>query len=83
MTLLVILLVLVLILSLLLVVPRTSGAESRARETEGDGIDHEELESAERELDNLRATATPDDADDELPDWGPGAPKYDRGASED
>lgn len=40
-----------------------------------DDIDHEVLEQAEQELSDLDALATPEDADDHLPDWGPGAPK--------
>lgn len=78
MSLLVILLVLVLALSLLLVVPRGVSPGHRSRGTED--VDEELLEQAEAELENLSSSATPDDADDELPDWGPGAPKhrYDR-----
>ena len=37
--------------------------------------DQEELEEAEREVRDLRATASPEDADDELEDWGPGSPR--------
>jgi hypothetical protein len=37
-------------------------------------LDDETLE-AEREIQDLDAFTTPEDADDELPDWGPGAPK--------
>jgi len=33
------------------------------------------LADAEREVRDLDALATPDDAADQLPDWGPGAPK--------
>ena len=36
--------------------------------------DDETLE-AEREVQDLDAFTTPEDADDELPDWGPGVPK--------
>jgi hypothetical protein len=40
-----------------------------------DAIDREELEEAEREVRDLDAGVTPDEADDHLPDWGPGAPR--------
>ena len=34
--------------------------------------------AAEHEARDLNALTTPEDADDELPDWGPGAPKQRR-----
>ncbi len=37
--------------------------------------DEAELAAAEREVQSLDALATPDDAEDDLPDWGPGAPR--------
>jgi len=37
--------------------------------------DPEELEAAEEEMRELDVFTTPDEADDHLPDWGPGAPK--------
>ncbi|MFQ5702621.1 MAG: hypothetical protein ACE5HT_01210 [Gemmatimonadales bacterium] len=40
-----------------------------------DDIDLDELTQAEEELQELDAMTTPDEADDKLPDWGPGAPK--------
>ena len=40
-----------------------------------DDIDRDELERAEREVRDLDASVGPDEADDELPDWGPGAPR--------
>lgn len=51
------------------------GRRRRASGEASDEIDRETLEEAESELEDLDAFATPDDADDELPDWGPGAPK--------
>lgn len=36
--------------------------------------DPEALEDAEREVRDLDAFATPEDAEENLPDWGPGAP---------
>jgi hypothetical protein len=37
--------------------------------------DPEALEAAERDLDDLDAMATPEDAEEHLEDWGPGAPR--------
>ncbi len=37
--------------------------------------DPEALEDAEEEVRGLGAFTTPEDAQDDLPDWGPGAPK--------
>jgi hypothetical protein len=37
--------------------------------------DPDVLEEAEDDLQNLDAFATPEDAERDLPDWGPGAPK--------
>ncbi len=34
-----------------------------------------DLEDAEEEVRDLDAFLTPDEAEDELPDWGPGAPR--------
>ena len=40
------------------------------------GVDETELAEAERELDeDLAPDATPEDAEDDLKDWGPGAPQ--------
>lgn len=38
----------------------------------------DETVAAEHETRDLNALTTPEDADDELPDWGPGAPKQRR-----
>ncbi len=38
-------------------------------------VDRQILEEAEDELRDLDAFASPDEADDHLPDWGPGAPR--------
>ncbi len=40
-----------------------------------DGVDAETVEAAEEEVRGLDAFASPQDAEEELPDWGPGAPK--------
>lgn len=37
--------------------------------------DDDVLGEAEREVRDLDAMTSPDDADDELTDWGPGAPR--------
>jgi hypothetical protein len=75
-SLLVILLILILVFSVLVIVPRKAGRVRRTSAAARDGIDDEVLEEAEEELGRLRSDAAPEDADDELPDWGPGAPKY-------
>jgi hypothetical protein len=46
-----------------------------SRPREPDDRDQNMLDEAEREVRDLGATATPEDADDELQDWGPGTPK--------
>lgn len=46
-----------------------------ARRPERDDRDDAVLEEAEREVRDLGAMTTPDEADDQLEDWGPGAPK--------
>ena len=48
----------------------------RVRRTDPEGVfDPEALDDAEAEVRGLDAFTTPDDAQDELPDWGPGAPR--------
>lgn len=42
------------------------------RDDEGD---QDVLDEAEEEVRRLDATTTPDEADDQLPDWGPGVGK--------
>ncbi len=37
--------------------------------------DPRELEAAQEEVRDLDSFATPEDAQDDLPDWGPGAPR--------
>jgi len=37
-------------------------------------IDYDELSAAEREVQELDSTTGPDEADEQLRDWGPGAP---------
>ncbi len=38
-------------------------------------LDQEVLAEAEEEVRDLDPLASPDEAEEELPDWGPGAPK--------
>ncbi len=56
---------------------RPSRADRRITEhTERDqNLDHEVLAEAEEEVRDLDPLASPDEAEEELPDWGPGAPK--------
>ncbi|MEE8573573.1 MAG: hypothetical protein V3T20_09925 [Gemmatimonadota bacterium] len=56
------------------VVGRPRGA-ANGEDGEEANVDREILEEAEDELRDLDAFASPDEADDHLPDWGPGAPK--------
>ena len=42
---------------------------------DGHGVDRDELEAAEREVQDLDALTSADDADDQMHDWGPGAPR--------
>lgn len=40
-----------------------------------DDVDREELEAAEREVRDLDPLTSPEEADEQMPDWGPGAPR--------
>jgi hypothetical protein len=80
-SLLIVLLVLVLILAVLLVVPRKRSSTG-THATRNADIDEDELLRAEDELSDLDAMATPEDAANELPDWGPGVPKYRKDSSQ-
>lgn len=46
-----------------------------ARHDDEPEIDYDELDAAEREVRELDADVDPDDADEQLRDWGPGAPR--------
>ena len=48
----------------------------RSRTTRDAVYDPDLLREAEDEVRDLNAFATPEDAEDELPDWGPGTPKH-------
>lgn len=43
--------------------------------TDAQGVDYEVLDEAEAEVQDVDAFTSPDEAEEELPDWGPGAPK--------
>ncbi len=73
MTLLIVLLSLVLLLAVLFVIPR--GESRRSRGVRNANIDEDELLEAEEELRHLDVTVTPEEAAEELPDWGPGVPR--------
>lgn len=51
---------------------------NRERERVAESRLDEETIAAEQEVRDLDALTTPEDADDELTDWGPGAPKQRR-----
>jgi hypothetical protein len=55
------------------VVRRARGGGSGRAEEED--VDRDVLEAAEQEVRDLDAFSAPEDAEDELPDWGPGAPR--------
>ena len=61
----------------LLVAPPSKGREQGRGPPTESRLD-EETVAAEQEVRDLGALTTPEDADDELPDWGPGAPKQRR-----
>jgi hypothetical protein len=50
-------------------------ASVESDEFDEDDVDREILEEAEDEVRDLDAFTSPEDADDDLPDWGPGVPK--------
>jgi hypothetical protein len=69
----VVILVLLAALAWLLARPAASGPEDALGAD--DEIDRDTLEQAENEVRDLDAFTTPEEAEDELPDWGPGAPR--------
>jgi len=82
MTLLAVIMVVVLLLAVLLIVPRRNTRVGVREGTHATGVgDADELARAENELAELDAMATPNDAVENLPDWGPGAPKCRRDLS--
>jgi len=49
---------------------------ARPRPDRSAPIDRDVLEQAEEEVRGLGTFTTPEDAEDDLPDWGPGAPRH-------
>jgi hypothetical protein len=54
-------------------IARRSRRDGRTGREQRDEWEEKELRDAEEEVRGLDAFATPEDADDQLPDWGPGA----------
>lgn len=77
MPLLIVLFICVLVFAVFVIVPRRSVDHGR-RGRYGEQLDHEVLAEAEEEIASLDAAISPEEADDELPDWGPGVPRRDR-----
>jgi hypothetical protein len=67
--------VILLALAAVLVWIFAGGRGSPRRRHRSPDVDDEELAEAEEDLRQLDAGVTPDEADEELDDWGPGAPK--------
>ncbi len=68
----VVLLVLAAALGWILIGP---GRVRGARAERDESIDRDELEAAEEEVRDVNPLASPEDAEEELPDWGPGTPR--------
>ncbi len=77
MSLLIILFVCVLVLAVFVIVPRKP-ADLGPRGQYDEELDHEVLVEAEEEIASLDAAISPYEADDALPDWGPGVPRRSR-----
>lgn len=71
---------LVLILALIIIVSVVLfvGPKRIPHRATRDDVDEDVLREAEDEVRGLNAMSGPDDADDNLPDWGPGVPKQRR-----
>jgi hypothetical protein len=67
--------VILLALAVVLVWIFAGGKSSTAQPRHSQDVNEEELARAEDELRQLDAGATPEEAEEELDDWGPGAPK--------
>ena len=61
------------LLAWMLRTPRDPGASQHPEMN--DDIDYQQLREAEEEVQDLDAFTSPDDADEELRDWGPGTPR--------
>ena len=51
-------------------------APAKSSGVQPEDVDAETLAAAEQEVRDLGVSTSPEDADDELPDWGPGVPKH-------
>ena len=75
MSLLVILLAVALALAVLAAAPKKRSATDELLESVRRTDDEEDLARAEDEVRDLGATTTPEDAAEDLHDWGPGVPR--------
>ena len=73
------LILLVLAVGILLVFPRKRSRVEALIEELDSTEDDIELAEAEEEVRNLDALASPEDAMEALPDWGPGVPRNKKG----
>ena len=79
MSLFVVLLVAALILAWLIFAPGRRAHVEQLIEEVNRSDDEEELAQAQEEVRDLDVMATPEDATQALPDWGPGVPRKKRG----
>jgi len=77
-SLLVVLLVVAIALALFFFRPGRRGQVEQLLEEVGRTEEEEELAQAEEEVRDLDISATPEDAEQVLPDWGPGVPRKKR-----
>lgn len=75
MSLLVVLIVVAIVVALLVFPPRKRSQVEHLITELDRTEDDEELAQAEDEVRRLDAMATPEDAEQQLPDWGPGVPR--------
>ena len=71
----VVLLVLAVALAWIFAGPGRSRRIDPGRVAGDDAVDRDELARAEEDLHELDPLASPEDAEEDLPDWGPGAPR--------
>ncbi len=69
------LLILAILVILVWLAGRPRASRTDAEPSRGSDVDEDVLTDAEDEVQELDSFATPEDAEDQLPDWGPGAPK--------
>jgi hypothetical protein len=71
----IVLLVLAAALAWIFVGPGRSRRIDPGRAAGDDSVDRDEVAAAEEEVRDVDALASPEEATEDLPDWGPGAPK--------